>query len=235
MAGYTYPTYVEALRIMAVSNSLDVPFTTILPSIIDYAEQRIYRELDLISTVTTDQSVSLASGDRNATIPNAFVVANDIAIFTPAGSTAANGTRKPLVPVSRSVLDTLWPSAADVGEPSMFSMTTQWELALGPCPDGVYLMEVVGTQRPAPLSDDNPSTFISQRLPDLFMAASMVFVAGYQRNFGNMGNDPQMGTGWESQYQALKSSADTEEARKHFRASAWSSQPVPAQAAPPRG
>lgn len=235
MAGYNYTTYVAALRTMIVSSGVDVPFDTILPSIIDYAEQRIYRELDLISTVITDQSVTLSPSTRDATIPNTFVVVNDVAIFTPAGSTPANGTRKPLVPVSRSVLDNLWPSAADTGEPNMFSMTTQWQMALGPSPDGAYLMEVVGTERPAPLSDTNSVTFISERLPDLFMAGSMVFAAGYQRNFGGAGNDPAMGTTWETQYQALKSSADVEEARKHFRASAWSSQPVPAQAAPPRG
>lgn len=235
MAGYTYTTYVEALRLMAVSNSLDMNLTALFPSIIDYAEQRIYRELDLISTVITDQSVTLTPATRDATIPNTFVVVNNVSIFTPAGSNASTGTRKPLVPVSRDVLDTLWPSAADTGEPNMFSLTTQWEMAIGPSPDGAYLMEVVGTQRPAPISDTNPVTFISERLPDLFMAASMIFVAGYQRNFGGAGNDPAMGATWELQYQALKGSADVEEARKHFRASAWSSQPVPALAAPPRG
>lgn len=235
MAGYTYTTYVAALRTMMVTKGIDVPFDTILPSIIDYSEQRICRELDLISTVITDQSTTLTPATRDATIPNTFVVVNSISIFTPAGSAAANGTRKPLVPVSRDVLDTLWPSAADTGEPNMFSMTTQWGMALGPSPDGAYAMEVVGTERPAPLSLTNPVTFISARLPDLFMAASMVFASGYQRNFGGAGNDPAMGATWETQYQALKGSADTEEARKHFRASAWSSQPVPAQAAPPRG
>lgn len=239
MAGYTYTTYVAALRTMIVSQSPDTPFDTILPSCIDYAEQRIYRDLDLISTVTTDATVNTVSSQRNITIPNTFVVVNDVAIFTPAGSTAINGTRKPLVPVSRAVVDQLWPSVADTGEPSMFSMTTQWEMALGPTPNGAYNVEVVGTQRPAALSAVNPTTFISERLPDLFLAASMCFMALYQRNFasaqGQSGNDPLMTGNWEAQYVAHLASADVEEARKHFRASAWTSQPVPAQAAPPRG
>lgn len=239
MAGYTYTTYKAALQTLVVSQAPDAPFDTILPSIIDYAEQRIYRELNLISTVQTDVSTFTTSGARELAIPNTFVVVNDIAIFTPAGSTPASGTRKSLVPASRSMLDVLWPSAADVAEPEIFSMTTQWSMSLGPSPDGQYTVEVVGTMRPAPLSATNTTTFISERLPDLFMAASMIFAALYQRNFasaqGQSGNDPLMGGNWEAQYTALKASADTEEQRKMFHASAWTSQPVPPQASPPRG
>ncbi len=235
MAGYTYLTYKAALQTMMVSQAPDVPFDTILPSIIDSAEQRIYRELDLISTVITDTAVVTAAGTREVSIPNTFVVVNDIAIFTPAGSTPATGTRKSLVPASRSMLDVLWPSAAVTDEPELFSMTTQWTMVLGPSPDGAYTMEVVGTTRPAPLSASNTTTFISERLPDLFMAASMVFAAGYQRDFGSMANDPQMGHSWEAQYQTIKASADVEEARKHMRASAWTSQPPAPLASPPRG
>jgi hypothetical protein len=235
MAGYTYDTYVEALQTMVVSKAPDVPFTTILPSCIDYAEQRIYRELDLISTVTTDISTTTSGSVRDVTLPNTFVVVNTLAIFTPAGSDATTGTRKPLLPVSRDALDALWPSSSDTGEPNVFSMTTQWELALGPSPDGAYKIEATGTQRPTPLSNTNSTTFLSERLPDLFLAASMVFMSGYMRNFGAQASDPQMGMSWETQYGLLKGSADTEEARKHFRASAWTSQPVPAQATPPRG
>lgn len=235
MAGYTYSTYVTALQTLIVSQSPDPAFTAILPSCIDYAEQRIYRELNLISTVTTDVTTVTVPSTRSVSIPTDFVVVNDIAIFTPAGTGPTDGTRKSLIPVSRSGLDVLWPSSQDTSEPELFAMVDQWSMVLGPSPDGIYTMEVVGTQRPAALSASNTTTFISQRLPDLFMAASMVFMSGYQRNFGAQANDPQMGTSWEAQYQALKGSADTEEARKHFWSSAWTSQPPPPQAMPARG
>lgn len=235
MAGYTYDTYVAALQVMAVSKAPDVPFATILSSVIDYAEQRIYRELDLLQTVQTDTSVVTDTTTRVIQIPNTFVVVNNIAIFSPAGSSREDGERRELVPVSRAVLDTLWPGTLQKGTPEMFSIIDQWTMALGPCPDGAYTVETVGTYRPPALSANNTVTFISERLPDLFMAASMIFISGYQRNFGQQANDPQMGTSWEGQYELLKGSAETEEARKHFWASAWSSMPVPAQAAPPRG
>lgn len=239
MAGYSYSTYVTALQTLIVSQSPDPAFTAILPSCIDYAEQRIYRELNLISTVTTDVTTVTVPSTREVTIPNDFVVVNDIAIFTPAGTGPTDGTRKSLIPVSRSGLDVLWPSSQDTSEPELFAMVDQWSMVLGPSPDGIYTMEVVGTQRPAALSASNTTTFISQRLPDLFMAASMCFMALYQRNFasaqGQSGNDPLMAGNWESQYQAHLTSAATEEALKHHWGSAWTSQPAPPQASPPRG
>lgn len=231
----TYTTYTAELATMVASQAPDVPFQTILPAIIDYAEQRIYRELDLISTVTVDTSVVLASGNRNATIPNTFIVTNAINVLTPPGSDGNSGSRNQLVPVSREVLDLLWPSNGNTGTPQMYAMTDQWDLVLGPAPDGSYVLETIGTQRPAPLSASNANTFLTQYLPDLFMAASMIFATGYQRNFSAMSNDPQMGTSWEGQYKNLFASAEVEEARKHGRAASWSAYPVSPAAQPQRG
>jgi len=233
--GYNYTTYVAALKTMMVSTDPDTAFDTILPSIIDFAEQRIYRELDLLSTVVSDASTALTQSTRSATISSSFVAVNSISVLTPAGTTTGNGTRVSLTPVSREVLDILWPGSSVTGVPEMFAMTTQWAIAVGPSPDGAYTLEVIGTQRPAPLSVSNPNTFLTDRLPDLFMAASMIFASGYMRNFGTMSSDPQMGQSWEQEYEKLLASANTEELRKHFWAASWSSRPVSPAAVPQRG
>ena len=51
---------------------------------------------------------------------------------------------------------------------------------------------------------------------DLLIAASMVWVTGYQRNFGAQGNDPQYASSWEGQYQIAFKSANVEELRKKW-------------------
>lgn len=236
---YTYTTYKLALRTLMVSSASDVNFDNILPSCIDYAEQRIYRELDLLQTVQVDTTVTTLLNTRTVTIPNTFIVVNNVNIFLPVGTSASAGSRKPLTPVSRDVVDLLWPGGGEAGEPTMFAMTNQWTMALGPPPNGAYAMEIVGTYRPTPLSDANPTTFLTDRLPDLFMAASMIFMSMYMRNFasaqGQSGNDPLMSGNWEAQYEALFKSADTEEARKMFAAASWTSRPVSPQAQPQRG
>jgi hypothetical protein len=94
---------------------------------------------------------------------------------------------------------------------------------VGPPPDAAYRVEVIGTIRPDPLSSSNPTTYLTQYLPDLFMAASLVFGAGYLQNYGAMVDNPQQAVSWESHYQALKASADMEENRKKYASQAWTS------------
>lgn len=230
-----YITYVTELSTLAVQNQTDSSFVAILPACIDYAEQRIYRELDLLATNIVDSTVTLVPGTRTATINGNFVVTNNVSVITPAGTSAAAGTRNPLVPASIDVLNTLWPGIASTGTPQIYAMQDQWTLILGPCPDASYTLEVVGTQRPTPLSAAHPNTFLTDHLPDLFLAASMVFMAGYMRNFGAQSSDPQMGMSWEAQYQALKNSAMGEELRKYYWGSSWSPYPVSPAAQPQRG
>ncbi len=233
---YTYTTYKLALQTIVVSQAPDIDFDNILPSAIDYASERILRELNLLDTVQVDDtSVITVSGARLIDLPQTFGVINAINIFAPAGSVEATGTRVPLTPVSREVLDTLWPSRIVTGQPSMFSMQDQWTANLGATPDGAYAVEVIGTYRPAPLSATVTTTFVSTYLPDLFLAASMVFMSGYMRNFGAQASDPQMGMSWEQQYDLLFKSAETEEARKHQWAATWSAYPVSPAAQPQRG
>lgn len=235
---YSYSTYTLALQTMIATSGADVSFQTILPSIIDYAEQRIYRELDLLSTDIADYSTTLTPNSRNASINQSFVVTDTVNVLTPAGSGNSNGTRNPLVRVSKEVLNTLWPtntSSAMPSVPTMFAMIDQWDIIVGPPPDAAYGLEVIGTQRPAPLSAANPSTFLTDHLPDLFLAASMIFVSGYMRDFGAQTSDPAMSSSWEAQYEKLLASAMTEEQRKFGWGASWSSYPTSAAAEPQRG
>lgn len=209
----------------------DAGFVTALPTIIQDAEQRVYRELDLISTVVSDASEALTAGRRSFALPggNAFYVIEQINIITPAGTTDPElGTRNPVLPATKDVLNMLYPSNAGAGVPAVFARITQSTLVFGPWPDANYTVEVVGTQRPTPLSDTNTNTFLTQYLPDVFFAAAMVFACGYQKNFSAMGDQPQSAVAWEQHYEKLKTSAAVEELRKKFASEGWSSaQPDP--------
>lgn len=208
---------------LLVVPSNDANFQIVLPNIIDDAEQRIYRELDLLSTIVRDSSANLTANSRNFTFPQHFVVSESINVYTPANSTT---NRYQLVPTSREFLDAVYPNEASVTTPSIptyYAMITDQTIIVGPPPDDDYTMEVIGTIRPAPLSSTNTTTYLTQYLPDLFIAASMVFGSAYLNNFGAVVDNPQMAVTWESHYSALKASADVEEARKKYGANAWSS------------
>lgn len=125
----------------------------------------------------------------------------------------------PLEPVTRDFLDYAWPDNSSLGStilPQQWCPNDQTSVYVGPAPATALGFEVVGTMRIPQLSVDNYSNALTQFWPDLYLAASMVFFSGYQRDFGAQAEDPKMAQSWESQYQALLSSAKVEEARKSF-------------------
>jgi len=233
MVGYT--TYVSQLANMIAIDATDANFQNILPAIINYAEMRIYRELDLISTVFRNTSVTLVPQSPTATLPNTFVTVQGINILTPAGAGASSGVRNPVTPASKEVVYALWGDPSSTGLPSLYAMIDQWTLLFGPSPDAAYVIEAYGTMRPNPLSASNTTTFLTTYLYDLFMAASMIYVSGYMRNFSSSGSDPQMPINWEQQYEKLFASANVEELRKKSWSDSWTAFSPTPLAQPPRG
>jgi hypothetical protein len=217
------------MALTLVVPSTDANFQAELPRIIDDAEQRIYRELDLASTIVRDSSGTLTANSRNFTFPQHFVVSESINVLTPA--------RVQLVPTTREFLDNVFGSETALSTPSIpsyYAMMTDQTIIVGPAPDSNYPMEVIGTIRPAPLSATNTTTYLTNYLPDLFFAASMVFGSAYLQNFSAAGDNPQMSVTWETHYQALKGSANIEELRKKYQAAAWSPKSPSPLATPPR-
>lgn len=247
MAGLTYTTYKTQIAQMAVVAEDDPNFLAILPMMIDYANLRICRDLDLIFTSVSlhGASYQLTAGNRNLSfsqnLPDgtSFVVSEQINLIL--NATTANdpdtGTRVPLMPTTKEFLDAVYGSAlpANRGQPKYFVPFNETLFFVGPTPNTNYAVEVVGTIRPAPLSALVPTTFISEYLSDLLVMASMIYISAYQRNFGKESDDPQMAQSYENQYQLLLKSAGVEEARKKFESAAWSSQSPATIAAPTRG
>lgn len=222
----TYATWVTTLSNLTVIDETDTNFVQILPACIDYSEQRLYRELDLLNTVTR-QTGTLSVGTRTFDLPTTlgrFVVTNGFNVITPSSQTVPdNGTRNALVPVTRDVLDIFWPSTTGATVPSQYAMVTDQQIIVGPAPDAAYTIECIGTIRPTPLSASNTTTYLTLYLPDLFVAASMIFMSGFMRDFGAQSDNPQQAQSWEGQYKTLFASASVEEIRKRYSAGAWSS------------
>lgn len=237
MPGLTYATYKTALATLSVVPETDANWLAILPDTINYAELRIYRDLDLLSTVSTNISfLTAANVSKVALTQGTFVTLQNVNVITPSGTTNPDlGTRVPLLPVSKEYIQYAWPSATNAAVPSYFAMIDERTFSLGPWPNAAYTLEIIGTVRPDALSQSNATTFISQYLPDLFLMASMIFISGYQRNFGRQSDDPQMSQSYESQYQALLKGATVEEYRRKFQASGWTSTSPSPVATPGRG
>lgn len=227
--GLTYATFKTQLATLAVVEETNTAFLEVLPMAITYAENRICRDLDFLQFSETSVP-QMTAGTRTLSVAEGtFVVLEQANIITPATESnpnGANATRNPCLPVTKEFLDAVYGSNAGANRamPQFFAPFNDNQFLFGPVPDQNYYVELVGMIRPASLSATNTTTFISTYLPDLMIMAAMIYVSGYQRNFGKQSDDPAMAVSYESQYNALKQGATVEEARKKFEASGWTSQ-----------
>lgn len=237
MPGYNYATYVNQIALLAVVDPTDPNFVSNVPSMIEYAELRILRDLDLLVVSGNIEGYFLTVGSRQITIPmGTMVVSEQINVITPYPvSDPELGARNPMTPTTKEYLDMVYGDSSVTGLPEYYVPFNDNLFLVGPFPDANYYVEIVGTVRPAPLSVSNPTTFISQYLPDLFTMASMVYVSGYQRNFGRQSDDPQMAQSYEQQYKTLLEGAVKEEVRKKYESVGWSSMDPSPLATPTRG
>lgn len=234
----------ECATITAISSTTlvtgDANFGGIMDAAINYAEGRIYRDLDLLSVRVTDSSVILTSGVRTvslSTTQGTLLVIESLNLFSSAGTTSSNTTRIPVLPASKAVIDTIYPSplSSNTGTPQYFARITDTQLTLGPTPDQAYGTEVIATIRPNPLSASNSSTWLTQNTPELMTAGCMVFLTGYMRDYGAQADDPKMSMSWEGQYGQLLASQKTDVLRMKFMSDAWTQQQPNQAATPPRG
>lgn len=231
---YDYNGFVTALAQETAITSTNTDFQAMLPTFIQNAELRIYRDLDLLATVFRDPNGAVTPNQRSVALPTTygrFVVVEGANLFVSGVRHAA------LTPVSRDYIDMMWPletAATTITIPTVFCRTDDQTLLIG-SPAGasaaVTGIEVIGTVRPSPLSAVNTTTFISQYLPDLFLAASMVEVTGWMKNYGAQADDPKLAISWESVYQSRLAGAAVEENRKKFQSGSWSAKnPINVQA-----
>ena len=238
MTVMNYNDYVQQIATMAVIPVTDPNFTIIIPQMINYAELRMQRDLDFLSTQTSNTTYSFTSGNNVLTITtSSFIVLQTVEVID------GSGNSTPLLAIGKEYIQNVYPTGSTTGLPKYFAVyggdsatagLTSQNILVGPTPNSGYSARLTGTIRSTPLSATNTTTFISVYLPDLFIMASMIYISAYQRNFGRINDDPAMAQTYESQYQGLLKSAMVEENRKKFQSAAWTSYSPSPFAAPTR-
>lgn len=223
-----YNIFVSTIANLSALDSTQPEFIQIMPQVISYAEDRIYRELDILNSVYVNSSSNLTAGNRSFSLPIAFTdttTSTQVPFLTVQGINLiySSGQRQVLQPVALTYLNYVWGSPINSGLPEYFSMVNQNTMVVGPWPDSGYQVEVIGTFQPVPMSQLNPTTFLTTYLPDLLIAAGMIFFSGYMRDFGSQADNPQQSQSWENQYQTLFKSANLLELRKKFAGPGWTS------------
>lgn len=211
---------------------------TLLPQMLNYAELRIQRDLDLLAATTTGASTYTLTAGSNLLTLGAY---DFVSLQTLQAVAASGGTTKFFpTPVSVEFLQNMYPDSTVTGSPKFFApfggdqatggATSQLYL-IGPPADVNYTVTAFGLQRMPSLASGvttgTNTTFIATFLPDLLIMASMIYASGFQRNWGKQSDDPGMALSYEGQYKALLDPARMENYRARFEASGWTSQSVP--------
>jgi hypothetical protein len=234
---FTYSQLLANLANMLVVDPTNADYIAIFPTIIDDAEQSIYRGLDLLNCIVRDTGGNLTANSRTFNLPQTggrFVGTESMNVFTPVGTQT---TRNQLVATTREFIDAIYGNEQAPGSPSVpqyYAPITDQQFIVGPSPDAAYTMEVIGWIRPTPLSAANPTTYLTLYLPDLFFCECLIFGYGYLKDFGATTDDPQASASWVSHYKGLWDSANTEENRKKYASQGWTAKSPAPLATPPR-
>lgn len=203
----------------------DADLRAILPTAILVAEDRILRDLDLLTTRITNDSGLLTQNRREFILPTdqgTFIV---LEVLRP----IVDGIfGQPLLPTSRETIDMLWPSEQAPSQPSIpqyWAPINQATVIVGPPPDQNYKMQCFGTIRPPTLDPKSvDGTFLSTQLPDLFLAAQLAWLSGgWLKNWSPQADDAASAAGWDGQYKTLVSPSLVEELRKKLQSNGWNS------------
>ena len=243
-------------------NAEDDKFQRIIPATFLYADGRIYRELSFLATDVT-QPVTLVANERETLLPADVVHVRSIDVCTPVGPITRNSRRHPLERISPEALRMFWPQPsfkpgvpkkyAIVGvrpplevlpqppqigtqplPPNFASERFVYAVHLMPSPDRAYTAEVFAGVQPKVLSQSNPETFLSVYYSELFIAACMVFITGYQRDYGAASDDPQRAVSWEGNYKVLRESIALEAAMQRGEGPGFTALPPAGVAQQPR-
>jgi hypothetical protein len=233
--GYDYASWLEGVNSILEFDLVDptsaTPFGTdqinqFMPRAIEFAEQSVYRDLDLLATRVTDSSGVTTGSSRTFTLPTdigRFIVLEQVSL------TVGDQRQAPLLPVSKDALDAFWPSDTPPGTPSIPTMwcpVDQVSILLGPAPDAAYTVNCFGTQRPQALSSTNVTTLLTLYEPDLFFAGTMIAWADFQR-------DTEMAGAWQAVYQQKLQSVNVESFRSKLMSQGWTTR-LPSPIASPQ-
>lgn len=201
----TYNTLLASVEnIIIDTGSADL--LAIFPQALQYAEGRLYRDLDLLATRTSDTSVTLVAGTRTATCPSTISIVEGVSVLTPIGQPVSSSKRNVLERTSLDFLDFAYGQESVTAKPDYFTMKSDTLIVFGASPDAAYRIEVTGTTQPDAMSVSNQTSFLGNQFPDLLLSAVIIFISGWQRDMGSPMN-PQDVNMWASSYDSLFKSA----------------------------
>lgn len=232
----TYDELYQAILILtsraSAANGYVAPtdFVNIFPRSIEYAENRINREIVFVADRVEETTLAFTANSRELNLSGG----TPIVIVVEGLAAVSGGARYTFHPGSLDLIDVIWPDPTLAVDLTTYVGELYWAqkdadtIVVSPTPNASLAAVVTGIFRPAYISATNTTDYISDNYPELLVAACMIFMSGYVRNFGAQADTPKMAQSWEEQYKTLYMSAALEEQRRRGQGAGWSAQlPTP--------
>lgn len=253
----SYNQYIQNVGVMAVALTqsvggvyqfVDAPLQTITAQMLNYAELRIARDLDMLASQTSN-IYTLTAGANVFSLPvDDFLKVQTLEIVMLSSGSVVNSS--PVLMVSKEFIQNVYGGLASAGTPQYAALygdnfgdeqDSFTNILFGPAPNFAYSLRVTGTALAASLYKsatsgpaDTVFTYISAYYPDLLMMASMIYISAFQRNFSATSDSADMGQSYEKQYQTLRLGAIPLENQRKQQGSGWSAYSTPIAATPTR-
>ena len=174
----TYSELVTQIRDYTETDD-NVLTTTIVNDMIEHAEMRLYRELD-IDAYRKNATASLAADQPFATLPGSiptnFSSIRYITIYSPSGSLGGltDNERIVLQKKDMSFLSEYWPNRATTGVPKYYANYDEDSIMIAPTPNAAYTIDLEYSALPTGLSSSNTTTWISNNAPTALLYACLL-------------------------------------------------------------
>ena len=179
---FTYPTLVSAIQQYTLEGEslVNTDFSAFLPTIINIAEERIIRDLNL-NVFDIEETGYLVAGDPYLAIPDGYLGIRSLRVATD------DVTFVPLKRVDITWLENYWRNPARVGSPAYVSVygnndgITPGSFKFAPSPDLAYPYILRFIQRPETMSASNPETWLGNHAADCLLYACLAESMAYLR------------------------------------------------------
>jgi hypothetical protein len=165
----TYAELVASLQTWVESS--EPAMVAELDFIIELAEKRIYRSIDL-SNGFKYSTQAMTIGNHLVTLPTDAVVVKSVQLI--------NGTtRTYLQQKDQSFLDDYTGDRSITGTPRYYAWYDDSQIMVAPTPDSTDTLEFAHTYRPSQLSSGNTTTWLSLEAPDVLLYACLKELAAF--------------------------------------------------------
>lgn len=168
----TYNELVDAIRKYTEVDS-NVFTESVINLFILMAENKILRDIDL-DVFKEEATGTVSTGNRFLSMPS-DILTHRYMLLT------VEGEQQFLEFRDTSYMKEYWPSSSQTGIPKYYSVWDEDSFYVAPTPDQNYTVELGYIRKPASISAENPTTWISTRAPEALLYACLVQAYSYTK------------------------------------------------------